>query len=35
MMGLLDAGFEEICWLEEDGRGEAGAETGSEVECGF
>jgi hypothetical protein len=30
--GLLDAGLEEVGWLEEDGGAEAGEETGEEVE---
>jgi hypothetical protein len=30
--GLLDAGFEEIDGLEENGRKDAGAEAGDEVE---
>lgn len=31
-MRLLDTGFEEVGWLEQDGGGEAGAKTGSKVE---
>jgi hypothetical protein len=34
-LGLLDAGLEEIGGLEEDGRCEAGTESGGEVEDGF
>lgn len=35
LLGLLDAGFEEVGWLEEDGGGEAGAEACAEVEYCF
>lgn len=34
-MGLLDAGFEKVGGLEEDGGGETGAETCCEVEYCF
>lgn len=34
-MGLLDAGFEKVGWLEKDGGGEARAEACGEVEGSF
>lgn len=35
LVRLLNAGFEEVGWLEEDGGGEAGAEACCEVEYCF
>jgi len=34
-MRLLDAGFEKVGWLKENGRCKAGTKAGSEVEGGF
>lgn len=34
-MRLLDAGFEKVCWLKENGGCEARTEAGGEVEGGF
>lgn len=35
LLRLLDAGLEEVCWLEEDGRSQTGAEASDEMEWCF